>query len=187
MSDLLRRMSLCSAAVAEKMRHYTVIEKGCWEYAGGLNHDGYGVIHTSSPEMEPRHRSLKAHRVSYAYHNKIDPNEMLVCHRCDNPSCINPAHLFLGTNKENTQDMIKKGRAACHKGENNGGAKATREIVLHVVALIKKGKGNKFIAASLPITHSQVSLIRLGKSWKELLNEVGYIPEDYRKFNRTTS
>jgi hypothetical protein len=76
----------------------------CWEWQGGTNNIGYGMIRDDK-------KMRTAHRVSYEEHNDIKiPAGMCVCHQCDNPLCINPAHLFLGTRKQNTHDMIKKGR-----------------------------------------------------------------------------
>jgi hypothetical protein len=74
----------------------------CWEWTAGKS-TGYGVIKVDG-------RSRKAHRVSYLIHNGELPREMLVCHKCDNPPCVNPAHLFLGTYQDNAQDKVNKGR-----------------------------------------------------------------------------
>jgi hypothetical protein len=84
---------------------------GCWEWTGAKNHSGYG--HTTFR----KERCKRAHRVSYLiWVGEIPPN-LYVCHRCDNPACINPNHLFLGSHEENMQDMKKKNRAC--KGEKS--------------------------------------------------------------------
>lgn len=75
----------------------------CWEYQGGKNNIGYGMI-------RDEHKMRTTHRVSYEEHKGPIPKGMCVCHTCDNPICCNPDHLWLGTRKQNTQDMIDKGR-----------------------------------------------------------------------------
>lgn len=77
---------------------------GCWEWAGARMNTGYGVFGI-------RNLSYRAHRVAFEMATGRHPGPLLVCHRCDNPGCVNPGHLWLGTNSENTRDMIRKGRA----------------------------------------------------------------------------
>lgn len=78
---------------------------GCWEFQGGKNNLGYGMIRDDK-------KMRTAHRVSYEEHtNTKIPNHLVVMHQCDNPCCVNPKHLSLGTRSDNTQDMLKKGRA----------------------------------------------------------------------------
>lgn len=79
------------------------IEGGCWIYNGFRNVWGYGRIKSNG-------ENTLTHRLSYIHHNGEIPKGMLVCHKCDNPSCINPMHLFLGSNTDNIRDSIKKGR-----------------------------------------------------------------------------
>src|SRR5689334_15866969 len=79
---------------------------GCWLWLGPVRPDGYGTIGRGGRNggMVP------AHRASYEVHFGPPPKELCVCHRCDVKTCINPAHLWLGTKKDNTQDMMRKGR-----------------------------------------------------------------------------
>jgi hypothetical protein len=80
-------------------------DNGCWEWIGGKNNIGYGMFR-DGPKMRT------AHRVSYEiFNNKKIPKYMCVLHKCDNPRCVNPDHLWLGSHKDNTKDMIHKGRS----------------------------------------------------------------------------
>jgi hypothetical protein len=81
-------------------------EHTCWEWIGHQDKDGYGRLRVN-------YEDLRAHRVSWELHNKKKiPPKLMVLHRCDNPSCINPDHLFIGTNTDNMQDAMAKGRGA---------------------------------------------------------------------------
>lgn len=77
---------------------------GCWEWQAGKFSDGYGCFSINR-------KSFRAHRVSWKIANKCKiPKSLLVCHTCDNRSCVNPQHLFLGSSLDNVRDMIQKGR-----------------------------------------------------------------------------
>lgn len=94
------------------MRRFTAKDTGCHEYTGGktTQQDGfkYGAF---SVEYNGRRGTFRAHRVSWALANNTDPGKNMVCHECDNPICINPHHLFLGSAYDNMKDMHDKGRA----------------------------------------------------------------------------
>ena len=97
----------------------------CWEWQGGKNNIGYGLIRDEK-------RMRTAHRVSYEEHNNTQiPKNLVTMHSCDNPCCVNPSHLSLGTRKDNTQDMLNKGRAKPFGGMGMKGKKQPRTLCPH--------------------------------------------------------
>lgn len=134
---------------------------GCWNWAKGKDKDGYGKFsHKEAPND-------RAHRFSYSTFVGEIPKGMHICHRCDNPSCVNPTHLFLGTNRENTLDRVIKRRSAC--GEGGGNVKLINEQVSAIFDMHQKlGYSKKKIARLFGITDGNVEWILSGHTWKHL-------------------
>ena len=130
---------------------------GCWNWTASKFPDGYGQF------VEVR-TSRGAHRVSYELHCGPIPSGMCVCHRCDNRGCINPDHLFIGTNSENMADMTAKNRQA--KGATNGRAKLTEDDVLSIRSAV--GITQKKLAAKYGVGQILISRIRRGILWSHL-------------------
>ena len=131
----------------------------CWFWIAGKIDKGYGRINLGKNKL------CLAHRFSWILKNGKIPNGLFVCHKCDNPSCVNPSHLFLGTNKENIKDMYNKGRAPNTKGENNGRAILTWQNVKRIRSLINKYTLAE-IAKKFGVSHGCVSHIKFGRNWR---------------------
>lgn len=89
-------------------------EDECWPWSGAAAAHGYGHV------WGEKNKNVGAHRVSWELHNGPIPDGLDVLHRCDNPPCVNPAHLFLGTATDNGRDMVSKGRANTPRGDVHG-------------------------------------------------------------------
>jgi hypothetical protein len=122
------------------VRFWPKIEKGpnaddCWKWIGAKTENGYGVIGAGARGTGV----LKAPRASWLIHHGEEPGEMLVCHKCDNPECCNPLHLFLGTNSDNMKDCSNKGRLKIphRRGEANNKSKLTEAQVIEIRLVYK--------------------------------------------------
>ncbi len=153
---------------ARLMRFVCVPEsgEGCWSWTGSKNEAGYGRIRVNNVEY-------KANRLSYAVHFNRDPGNFHVLHKCDNPECTNPDHLFLGTHADNMRDASIKGRWA-EKGRGisrNAGAKNSQsKITPEIVAEIRSLSGvitQREIAARYGLRQSTVSPIINGHRWRD--------------------
>lgn len=132
---------------------------GCWEWIGARLPQGYGLIKRKDGFQ------LRAHRVAYELVHGLIPEGMFVCHRCDNPSCVRPSHLFVGSHVQNMADMVVKGRAARLLGDCNGSAK----LDAAKVNSIRNSAGSySQIARQFCVSASAVGLIKRRQRWPHL-------------------
>jgi hypothetical protein len=135
----------------------------CWTWFGARNESGYGKIRYGS-------RYYSAHRCVFEFTNGPVPDGQFVCHTCDNPSCVNPTHLYAGTPKENTADMYRRGRAPRlgAVGSANGHAVLTEAQVVDIrVAFAAGGVTPRSLAAQFGATQKSVNDILRGKTWRD--------------------
>ena len=143
---------------------------GCWLWVGTLRGSNlYGVIKSNG-------KSTAAHRYSYETFKGQIPEGFVVCHHCDTPSCVNPNHLFIGTQADNEADKVRKGRqskgerhcaALSHlnrKGENSPRAKLTWKIVDEIR---KDARPQRIIASLYNVSQTVISNIKLNKTWSQ--------------------
>lgn len=136
---------------------YVVADNGCWEWNAARNDKGYGHF-----KMDGAVR--QAHRVSWELHFGPIEGGMHVLHKCDNPSCVNPDHLFLGTNADNAADCKAKGRHARPAGESNPRARLTAQQVRDIRASKETLAAQ---AARYGVAASTVWAARSGQNWHQ--------------------
>ena len=160
-------------------RFWAKVDKSgeCWLWTDALRPDGYGYLQRVGGRGG---RTYLAHRASYEIAYGPIPDGLHVCHHCDNPPCVRPDHLFLGTDLDNIRDMIRKGRGRYVRGDLNGTRKhpetrprgsrnaqsrLTESDVPIIRSLLAKGIRQVDIAAQFGISHQVVSTIKLRQAW----------------------
>ena len=159
-----------------KERFWEKVDKtsDCWFWVGAKNILRYGVAWNGN-------KLVLAHRLAYEFTIGHIPVNLCVCHHCDNPACVRPQHLFLGTRKENSEDMIRKGRSATGarnglvkhpesvpRGERSANAKLTTEKVKKMRLLYNKGYSQSELAQIFGVTQANCSLVCNYRSWKHV-------------------
>lgn len=138
-------------------------ENECWEWKGSKSKDGYGKFVALGNQL--------AHRVSWIIHNGEIPKGLQVLHECDNPPCVNPKHLFLGTNHDNVLDKVKKGRLVVpdNRGSKSGNAILGEDDVIRILSLSKGGYSPKEISRMVSkISRTSIYDIVMKRTWKHI-------------------
>lgn len=131
----------------------------CWEWQGRKNKDGYGTFHILRD-------SKLVHRVAYEHFCGQIPEGLLVCHTCNNPCCVNPKHLKLGTDQNNMDDMVLAGRQNKQKGEDHHNAKLSKEQIVEIRELYSTGfVTQQDLADHFDVSQVHISNIVLKKRW----------------------
>lgn len=137
---------------------------GCWLWIGGMTGSApkYGCVMFN-------YKSIRAHRYSYILHHGAFDKSLFVCHKCDTPSCVNPEHLFLGTQFDNMRDASKKNRFGDRKGIKCSAAKLSEEQVLAIRSeYIPKKMGFKKLGKKYGVHHVTIQHICTRKTWKHI-------------------
>lgn len=142
------------------MGNIKIADNGCWEWQKGCDEFGYGHFRDFSNKKQQN-----THRISYKTFKGEIPKGKFVCHQCDNPKCVNPSHLWIGSCKENMQDASNKGRT--HKG-NTFGAKLSIEDVLKIRKEYGPGMGYKKLGKKYSVDWSNIRAIVKRRSWGKI-------------------
>ena len=138
-----------------------ILKTRCWEWIGSKQSKGYG-------QFWNKVTTVRAHRWSYEFHIAPIRNNLLICHKCDNPGCVNPEHLFAGTQQDNIKDCSLKKRLAPVAGEVNGRSKLTNKQVLDIRSRPVYRGINIDLAKEFNVSPPSICNIRKKKIWKHL-------------------
>ena len=135
---------------------------GCWVWQGSRHPYGYGSIRSGKT-------SLYTHRVAYECRRGKIPEGMCVLHRGDNPACCNPGHLFLGTRKDNADDMIRKGRDSLSRPGDLNPKSILREAQVAVIKKrLRRGESPTCIVKDYVVCRQAIYDIKRGRNWKHV-------------------
>lgn len=152
----------CGAITRELIEENSIPEpnSGCWLWLGAMNYSGYGKIGYDGGKLE------LAHRASYLIFKGEIPAALCVRHHCDNPCCVNPGHIEVGTQAENSSDMVRRNRSL--KGSKNHEAVFSEADVKDIKSRLVAGDLQKDIAMDYGVWPSAIQKIQTGESWRHV-------------------
>lgn len=146
---------------------YPDLKDRCWVWMGSTMKDHYG-------QVSKWNWSCLAHRFSYEMNVGHIPSTCIsVCHKCDNPACVNPSHLFMGTHQDNMRDMKEKGRIPIRVGELHPRAKLTWEDVVSLRERYKNGESIRLLSSQYGMSQGSIGYAINGTNWKHVPNPIG--------------
>lgn len=140
---------------------YRKDDSGCWIWTASVAGKGYGQI-----KLPGQRKQIYAHRLSYMIHKGEDPGKKHICHTCDNPRCVNPEHLFIGTSQDNHDDMKAKGRHTF--GEKSATVKLTEKQVEQIMDMLKANVPQTRIAKAFNVHQTTISKIHRKERWQHI-------------------
>ena len=146
----------------EKFQRKIIRTRGCWEWAGGCFTSGYGSFRLAD------RRNLLAHRVAWMIVNGPIPQGKVVRHSCDNPRCVRPDHLLLGTHADNVKDKVDRGRQRGSRGEDHYLHKLTAEEVIDIRQRHQRGEQSYLLAQEYHVTSQTLCDVIKRRTWAHL-------------------
>ena len=147
--------------VKERFEEKFIKSDGCWEWEACIGVGGYGMFAVARTNQQ-------AHRVAYRLYVGEIPDGLCVCHKCDNRKCVNPDHLFLGTQADNMRDRNSKGRQFDNSGEKNGRSKLSDAQAIEIISRCRAGETQGRLAKEFGVTPPAISYVVCHSTWSKL-------------------
>ncbi len=170
----LRLDQIPERVIARFYERFTKSDDGCWTWNGTTKSIGYGYLHIKENRVL---KAFLAHRIAYILNYGDIPDGQWVCHTCDNPKCVNPEHLFLGTPYDNWKDAFDKGHLqATYKklgDANRSTRRLTKSQLVEVLELLDKGVSQSEIARKFGyLSSGPIAMIARGENYIQLVAEI---------------